>query len=140
MSVSGKVVLITGADRVIGIQRARQFVSGGASVALHYACPGRRNQMRLFAEELGQRSANVTISLHEGDLGTAAGIEQLFAEIINKHHRIDLVINTSGATVARPDAELAKDNYTLFAYAVFIDEQRRLALERLQAEMAQATC
>ena len=76
--------------------------------------------------------------MHAGDLGTAAAVEKLFSEVKNEHKKIDIVVNTVGMVHKKPITELSEDEYDkMFAYAVFIDEQRRLCVDQLHAESNQ---
>lgn len=76
----------------------------------------------------------ISISIHAGDLSTAAAVEELFSEVINEHKKIDIVINTVGMVLKKPISDISEAEYDkMFAYAVFVDEQRRRAVDQLRA-------
>lgn len=81
-------------------------------------------------------NSGIKVSVHEGDLTTAAAVEKLFSEVLAQHKKIDIVVNTVGMVLKKPITEISESEYDkMFAYAVFVDEQRRLSVDRLHAEL-----
>lgn len=75
------------------------------------------------------------MSIHAGDLGSAAAVEKLFVEVIGQHRKIDIVVNTAGMVLKKPVTDVSEKDYdAMFAYAVFVDEQRRRCVDLLRVE------
>jgi len=86
MSVSGKVVVVTGAGSGIGQALARGFAADGAHVvAFDRAVEG----LRVTAD--GRSLLTV-----EGDVTTAAGVARLVETALEQHGQIDVLINNAG--------------------------------------------
>jgi len=133
MSCGNEVALITGADLGIGIESAHQLALSGISLALQYESPTTYNQALLLKHRLLLHNPGIKITLHEADLANVASIEGLFAEVLLEHCRLDMVINTAGQVMTQPPVDSTTlDHHKMFAYTVFVDEQRRRTLSHLQ--------
>jgi NAD(P)-dependent dehydrogenase (short-subunit alcohol dehydrogenase family) len=97
-SVSGKVVLITGGSRGIGMMIARGFVESGAKV---YVSARKKTACDAAAKELGCESI-------PGDVSTAAGCAALAAEIFAREQRLNVLVNNAGAAWGAPIAEYSE--------------------------------
>lgn len=93
MFVDGKVALITGAAGEIGAAIARQFIEGGARVALADSNP---EGVREIANGLGEGA-----SWHECDVSDERSMEQTVAAAEKAHGRIDIGILNAGISVPR---------------------------------------
>ena len=93
MFVEGKVALITGAAGEIGAAIARQFVAGGAGVAL---VDRNAEGLREIAESLGQSA-----SWHECDVSDEASMAQTIAAAETAHGRLDIAALNAGITFPR---------------------------------------
>lgn len=94
--VRGKTVLITGGAQGLGRMIAEAFIDAGASVII---TSRKADVASLAAEELGERG---TCHHFQADLGSTAGCETLTREILDKHERIDVLINNAGRTWGEP--------------------------------------
>lgn len=99
--VSGKVVLVSGGSRGIGLMIARGFVEGGARVFIS----SRKAQV---CDEV---AAELTALGHEPatslpfDLGTEDGCRGLADALAGHTDRLDVLVNNAGATWGVPLAE-----------------------------------
>ncbi|WP_243769764.1 SDR family oxidoreductase [Amycolatopsis acidicola] len=89
--VAGKVVLVTGGSRGIGLAIAEGFVKCGARV---YLCSRNAEACALAEKELSQYGECRAIP---ADLGTAEGRRALTAELTAREDRLDVLINNAGA-------------------------------------------
>lgn len=89
---TGSVVLVTGGVRGIGLAISTAFVQLGAHVAAGYS----RNDeaARSFAEAHGPN-----VSVHRGNIADHADCERVVDEVIERHGRLDVVVNNAGITV-----------------------------------------
>jgi NAD(P)-dependent dehydrogenase (short-subunit alcohol dehydrogenase family) len=154
MSLKGKVALITGGGKNLGAGRlslivqsrpesltlnpecAKQLAKEGADLALHYNSTKSRDPTLQFRNEVLKAHSGINISVHAGDLGTAAAVEKLFSDVLAEHKKIDIVVNTAGMVLKKPITDISEAEYDqMFAYAVFVDEQRRRTVDQYHAEL-----
>lgn len=96
-SFAGKVVLVTGGSRGLGLLLARQLAAEGAHLALVARSPG---DLKHAADELRRRGAEV-LAL-PADVGDQAQIEAAVAETIRRYGRLDVLINNAGVIQVGP--------------------------------------
>ena len=108
-------------------------------MALHYNSPKSKDETTRFSDELAKTHPDIRVSIHAGDLGTAAAVEKLFAEVITQHKRVDIVVNTVGMVLKKPIADISEAEYDkMFSYAVFVDEQRRRCVDQCPLDSSSA--
>jgi NAD(P)-dependent dehydrogenase (short-subunit alcohol dehydrogenase family) len=98
-SLSGQVAIVTGAARGIGLATAQLLAEAGASVALLDVDGGTVSKE---AERIGTKAAAWAC-----DVTSETVVESVFAEIIKRFGRIDLLVNNAGTGVRKPATELA---------------------------------
>jgi NAD(P)-dependent dehydrogenase (short-subunit alcohol dehydrogenase family) len=95
---SGKIALITGANKGIGFEVARQLAKSGCTVFL-----GARNP------DLGRQAAsklqkdNLDVRFIELDLGRSQTIRGAAASIANEFQRLDILVNNAGIAMLGSD-------------------------------------
>ncbi len=101
MDLTGKVVLVTGSSSGIGEATARAFAELGATVVVNSSS----------SSEAGER---VAASLPSGsyvqaDIADEASARQLIATVLDRHGRLDVLVNNAGTTqvIAHHDLEAA---------------------------------
>ncbi len=96
----GQVVLVTGAGRGLGAAYALLLGSHDAVVAVHDAGVGRDGTGADPGLARGVRDAVVSgggmASAHVQDLATRSGCEDLVAEVLDTHGRIDALVHNAG--------------------------------------------
>jgi NAD(P)-dependent dehydrogenase (short-subunit alcohol dehydrogenase family) len=86
-TLSGKIVLVTGAAKRIGRGIALRLAREGARVAIHYSSS--ENEARQTAKECGDAP------LFRANLEHVGEIERLFSEIENRVGRLDALVNNA---------------------------------------------
>jgi NAD(P)-dependent dehydrogenase (short-subunit alcohol dehydrogenase family) len=103
-SLSGKVALVTGAARGIGLETARRLAQRGASVALLDLGP---EQVSEAAAPLGDRALAL-----DGDVTDAGRMERAVEEVTERFGGLDVVIANAGvAPPTRPMTVVDNDAY-----------------------------
>lgn len=92
LALAGKVVLITGASKGIGLACAQAFAREGAQVAIVSRAPDNlaRAQASLAHEGLQVRS-------YSGDMADAAQVERVVAAVSRELGPIEILVNSAGA-------------------------------------------
>jgi 3-oxoacyl-[acyl-carrier protein] reductase len=90
IDLSGRVALVTGASRGIGRAIATQLAKQGA----HVVAAARGENARAVADEIGSAGGRAeAIAL---DVTTAGAPEQAVADVVERHGRIDVLVNNAG--------------------------------------------
>jgi NAD(P)-dependent dehydrogenase (short-subunit alcohol dehydrogenase family) len=93
-----KVALVTGSTSGIGEATARRLARDGYKVALH----SRRSA------DVGQKMASelAGASYHQADLADEAATRALIASVLDRHGRLDVLVNNAGLSIRIPHADL----------------------------------
>ena len=96
--MTDKVVLVTGSTSGIGAATARRLSKDGYTVALHSA----------RSVEAGQKMAKELrgASYHQADLADEAATRGLVASVLDRHGRLDVLVNNAGLSIRIPHADL----------------------------------
>jgi NAD(P)-dependent dehydrogenase (short-subunit alcohol dehydrogenase family) len=89
----GKVVLVTGSGKGLGLAIAQRFAEAGASVALHYRHASRAGAQQA-AEEIRQKDGNT--QAFQADLDRLEEVERLILECERALGGLDVIINNAG--------------------------------------------
>lgn len=103
-SLSGRVALITGGSRGLGLQIAEAFGEFGAQVVL---VARREADLTEAAEHLS--TLGVTAHVIVADLSTSSGIAQLVERLVEQDLAIDVLVNCAGATWGAPAVDYPED-------------------------------
>jgi len=103
---SGKVVLITGGSRGLGLVMARQLAQEGAHLALCARDAGELEQARA---ELAAKGARVWVQ--PCDVTIEEQVNQMVAAVQRELGPIDVLINNAGIIQAGPVAEMTKQEF-----------------------------
>ena len=91
LDLTGRVALITGASRGIGLAAARKLAEQGALVVL---------VARRVDDEVRKQFEGCSSLVMEGDAGDPAFAQQVVKEIFSRHRRLDVLVNNAG--IMRP--------------------------------------
>lgn len=89
--MQGKVVIVTGASSGIGRAAAALFAKSGATVV---AVGRNEKELKLLVAEA--KDAEGTIRAHLADVREDSNLERIVADCIQKHKRIDVLVNSAG--------------------------------------------
>ncbi len=95
--VTGKVVLITGGSRGLGLQMAREFASAGARLAI---CARERGELDWAREELSR--GGVDVLAVQCDVGVHDEVQRMVREVRERYGRIDILVNNAGVITVGP--------------------------------------
>jgi NAD(P)-dependent dehydrogenase (short-subunit alcohol dehydrogenase family) len=114
-SLNGKVALVTGGSRGLGLYMAEGILEAGASKVYissrkAAACEEAVKELNSFAQSKGLKGRAVSIP---ADLGVRKGVEHLFSEYSKLESGLDILIANAGATwgedlATHPDSAFGK--------------------------------
>jgi NAD(P)-dependent dehydrogenase (short-subunit alcohol dehydrogenase family) len=96
--VSDRVALITGSTSGIGAATARRLARDGYTVALHSRS----------SADVGKRMADelAGASYHQADLADEQATRDLVASVLQRHGRLDVLVNNAGQSIRIPHTDL----------------------------------
>ena len=100
-SLAGRVALVTGGTRGIGAAISLSLTACGANVAAGYSSD------RARAEAHGVNIGSV----HQGNVGDPDDCRRVMQEVIERHGRLDVLVNNAGVTVDRPLRKMTVDEW-----------------------------
>ncbi|MET0136861.1 MAG: SDR family oxidoreductase [Sphingobium sp.] len=101
--LKGKIALVTGAGRGIGMAIARRLAADGATLGVHYV------RSADGAEKVAQsiRDAGGSAFTVQGDIGSLDDIDRIAEQVREKAGALDILVNNSGAGSGKNDTSLA---------------------------------
>ena len=105
----GRVAFVTGGTRGIGATISKSLASQGATVAAGY---GRNTeQAQKFLAELSTAGDGAEVSVHQGDVGSGEDCRRTIQEVIDRHGRLDILINNAGITIDKTVAKMTDEDW-----------------------------
>jgi NAD(P)-dependent dehydrogenase (short-subunit alcohol dehydrogenase family) len=104
-SIRGKVALVTGGSRGIGLMIARGFVEAGAKV---YISSRKKEACDRAAEELSAIGACISVP---ADVSTTEGRKSLVGELSARESALHILVNNAGAAWGAALAEYPEDGF-----------------------------
>lgn len=95
-SIAGKVAVVTGGSRGIGLMIARGFVEGGAKV---YISSRKKEACDQAAAELSRLGTCISLP---ADLSTEAGVKDLVEGVSSRETALHILVNNAGAAWGAP--------------------------------------
>jgi NAD(P)-dependent dehydrogenase (short-subunit alcohol dehydrogenase family) len=98
LQLTGKVAVVTGASKGIGLATTRTLLSEGVSVVA---------ASRTLTDDLSQLTTRHQVHSVQVDLGTPDGPSELIEEAVGAYGPPDILVNNAGAVRPRPDGFLS---------------------------------
>ena len=103
----GRVVFVTGGTRGIGAAISKSFGEQGAVVAAGYGRDAEHAE-QLRAELEGD---GIKASVHQGNIGSAEDCRRTVAEVIERHGRLDVLVNNAGITIDKTVLKMSDEDW-----------------------------
>lgn len=98
---SGKTVIITGAERGIGLELAKGFAGCGANIVIAGIAENEFENATAIIQNIGAEC----ICIHT-DVSEEASVKELVAAVKKKYGRIDVLVNNAGINKLAPAEEM----------------------------------
>ncbi len=105
-ALAGRVALVTGGSRGIGLDIALALGEAGASVAV----TARREEF-LQDAEARLRARGISCAAMRGDVADPASVADVIDQTLDRFGRIDVLVNNAGVTWAAPAAEMPVEKW-----------------------------
>ena len=102
----GKVVLVTGGSRGLGLVLARQLAAKGARLAICSRTPEQLGEAHVELEELGAEVISMTV-----DVTDERQVKAMIIDILEHYGRLDVVINNAGIVQVGPQENMGVNEY-----------------------------
>src|SRR5699024_7368828 len=113
LGLTGKVAIVTGSSKGIGLETALHLVQEGAHVTL---CARGIEKLQEAAAYILEQTG-VDVHYVQADVSKDADCEKLVASTIEKYGRLDILVNNAGTSAAKPfekvDTQLWQDDLDL---------------------------
>ena len=94
--LEGKVIVVTGGSRGIGLELAKKLVEEKAKIVI---CGRKKENLDAAAASLGGGDSLLTVAAH---IAKEEDVNRLFEEVINRFSRLDILINNVGMNLMTP--------------------------------------
>jgi NAD(P)-dependent dehydrogenase (short-subunit alcohol dehydrogenase family) len=105
-NLAGKVILITGGSRGLGLALARQLAARGAKLAICARSADKLELIRQELEQLGTEVIAMPVDVTERDQ-----VDTMINDIITRYGRLDVLINNAGIVQIDPELTLSTEDY-----------------------------
>jgi NAD(P)-dependent dehydrogenase (short-subunit alcohol dehydrogenase family) len=104
VSVRGKIALVTGAGAGLGRAVALRLAADGASVVAVSIEAAELDEVRAVAAQDG-----LDVHTVEADVGNAARCAEVTQELLDRHTRVDVLVNNAGVIAVKPLEQTSPD-------------------------------
>jgi short-subunit dehydrogenase len=111
---NGKVVLITGGSRGLGLALARGFAGRGCRLML---CARDEGELRAAASSL--ESSGAEVSWHPCDVSELHQVEDLVNATLKRYQRVDVLVNNAGVIQVGPYSSMTLNDFEQAMKVIF---------------------
>ena len=104
--LKGKVVLVTGGSRGLGLVLARQLAAKGARLAICARTPEQLGQAHVELESLGAEVISMTV-----DVSDQRQVQAMIIDILEHYGKLDVLINNAGIVQVGPQENMGVNEY-----------------------------
>lgn len=104
--MDGKVVLITGGSRGLGLALAKEFAANGARVAI---CARDEEDLRKLRDEFASRGDHFFST--QCDVADRAQVQTMLASVENKFGQVDVLVNNAGTILVGPMEHMTIEDF-----------------------------
>ncbi|MFF3069854.1 SDR family oxidoreductase [Kitasatospora sp. NPDC057904] len=105
--LTGKVAIVVGGSRNQGAACAEVLAARGATVVISYANDAQAAEQTVAA----LRKHDVTAEAVRSDAAVSADVTALFAGVVERHGRLDIVVHLPGMVLKKPLAEITDEEF-----------------------------
>jgi NAD(P)-dependent dehydrogenase (short-subunit alcohol dehydrogenase family) len=106
--LEGRVALVTGGTRGIGAAIGKSLAGQGAVIAAGYG--GNQERAEQYLEEL-EEETGAQATIHRGNIGSSEDCERVIEEVIDRHGRLDVLVNNAGITTDSPALKMSSEDW-----------------------------
>ena len=107
--LDGRVALVTGGNRGLGLVMANALASAGAEVAV---VSRQQEQAEQAATEIGKASGRRTLGI-AADVTRADQVEAMVGRVVETFGHVDILINNAGINIRKPIEEFDEESWDL---------------------------
>ncbi|MGW0229884.1 SDR family NAD(P)-dependent oxidoreductase [Actinopolymorpha singaporensis] len=107
--LGGRVALITGGNRGLGLVMARALAGAGADVAV---LSRQQAQAEKAAADIGQETGRRTLGIG-ADVTKAADVNDAVAAVVAEFGHLDILVNNAGVNIRKPVEEFDEESWDL---------------------------
>jgi len=106
---AGRVALITGAARGLGLAAAERFLAGGARVVINVHRP---EQVAAVTAQLAERGAGgERVLVLPGDVASSATVRAMVARALERFGRLDVLVNNAAAAFSTRFEQIGEEEW-----------------------------
>lgn len=102
----GKVILVTGGSRGLGLVLARQLAAKGARLAICARTPDQLGEAHIELEKAGAEVISMTV-----DVTDQRQVQAMIIDILEHYGRLDILINNAGIVQVGPQENMGVNEY-----------------------------
>ena len=107
MTADSRVALVTGGTRGLGRAVTAKLARSGVPVAAAFA----HDRDAAQAMQDACQSSGATLTLHQADVGDPASCQRLVDEVLDRHGRLDYLVNNAGMVVEQRYGDVSVDDW-----------------------------
>ncbi|HEY6323665.1 MAG TPA: SDR family NAD(P)-dependent oxidoreductase [Thermoanaerobaculia bacterium] len=109
--LAGRVALITGAARGLGLAAAERFLAGGARVVINVRRPEQAAAAAARLGGNGERGVGERVLVLPGDVASSATVRALVAQALDRFGRLDVLVNNAAAAFSTRFEQISEEEW-----------------------------